>query len=38
MRPYLIAAGVYYPEYPAAGLAGKIPVLLMMLVREISEQ
>jgi hypothetical protein len=38
MRPYLIAAGVYYPEYPAAGLAGKITILLMMPVHEISEQ
>jgi hypothetical protein len=37
MRPYLIAAGEYYPEYPAAGLAGKITVLLMMLVQETSK-
>jgi hypothetical protein len=38
MGPCLIAAGVNYPEYPVAGLAGKMTVLFMMLVHEISEQ
>jgi hypothetical protein len=37
MGPCLIAGGVYYPDYPAARLAGKMTVLFMMLAHAISE-